>query len=134
MKNLVSIFLSTLLLLSSAGVTYGQHYCGGQVVADALMIGEKHLSCSGYATPSGEKNAMESPACCENVYHQVVTDDNYASSSFDLNLNQTFVAAFVSVFVMQEPIIYTSKTITFTEYLPPPLLRDIPVLYQTFLI
>jgi len=133
MKNIFSILLSTLLLLSSAGVTYGQHYCGGKVVADALMLGEKQLTCEGYMLPASSDH-KEKPGCCEDVYHQVVTDDNYASSSFDLNLNQTFIAAFVSVFLVQEPVIFTSKTNDFTEYLPPPLLRDIPVLYQTFLI
>lgn len=132
MKKIVSILLSTLLLLSSAGVTYGQHYCGGKVVADALMIGEKHLSCGGYATANDNK--MEKPGCCENVYHQVITDDDFSSSSFELSLNKTFVAAFVSAFVLQEAIDDSLKTISFTEYVPPPLLKDIPVIYQTFLI
>ncbi len=133
MKNVVSILLSTLLLLSSAGVTYGQHYCGGKVVADALMLGAKQLTCEGYMLPTNSEQ-MEKPGCCKDVFHQVITDDNYASSSFDFNLNIAFLATFVSVFVLQEFIVYSSKAITFSEYLPPPLLKDIQVLYQSFLI
>jgi len=134
MKNVTSILLTVLLLMSSAGVTYGQHYCGGKVVADALMLGEKHLSCGGYELPVKDTNGMEKSGCCENKYHQVVTDDDFFSSTFAIEFQKTFLAAFVPVFILQEPIAYSSKINSFSEYLPPPLEKDIPVLYQTFLI
>ncbi len=134
MKNATSILLAVLLLMSSSGVTYGQHYCSGEVVADALMLGEKHLSCGGYALPSEQGDSMEKPGCCQNIYHQVETDEDYSSSSFTIDFNKTFVAAFVSVFVLQAPVTYTAEINSFSEYLPPPLEKDIPILYQTFLI
>lgn len=134
MKNATSILLAVLLLMSTSGVTYGQHYCGGEVVADALMLGEKHLSCMGNALPLESGDSMEKPGCCENKYHQVETEEDYSGSSFAMELNKTFVAAFVSVFVLQASVAYTAEINRFSEYLPPPLEKDIPILYQTFLI
>lgn len=133
MQKFLSIVLSLFLLVSSAGLTYGQHFCGGKVVADALMFGEKQLSCTGLMSPAYE-NQNEKPPCCENVYHQVQTDDDFLTSSFQIDILPQFVVAFVEVFVLQTVEIKSSKEITFSEYLPPPLERDIPVLFQTFLI
>lgn len=122
-----------MLLLSSTGFTYGQHFCGGKVVADAFMLGQQQLHCGGLL-PTTLSKAEKPSSCCENVYHQLVTDDKLASNVLGIALNKHFMAAFVSVFVLHEPLAETSKTITFSEYLPPPLLKDIPVLYQNFLI
>lgn len=41
MKKMFAISLSLLLFLSSTGLTYAQHFCGGRVVNEAIMIGEK---------------------------------------------------------------------------------------------
>src|SRR5690606_33746218 len=139
MQKIVSIALAFLLLLGSTGLAYGQHYCGGRVVAEALVIGQKALSCFSSEEPkaidsSETSHKIEKPDCCKDIYHQVETDDDYAGSSFHFAIDKTFVAAFTSVFLLPVSIDDEAEEKYYLSYLPPPLDKDIPVLYQSFLI
>lgn len=83
----------------------------------------------------GDENAVpEAHDCCKNHITKIHTDDNYAKASFNLKLNKTFVATFVSVFVLQEVEIASTEKIFFADYNPPPLEQDFNILYDTFLI
>lgn len=134
MQKITSIILSLLLLLSATSLTYGQHLCGGKVVVEKISLGEKQLSCGPYEMPTATNSSMEKPSCCQNVYHKVETDSEYHGAAFDFQPDVTFVAAFVATFVFQQEIVLEAKVSTYSEYLPPPVVKDIPVLYQSFLI
>ncbi|PKA82491.1 hypothetical protein ATE92_0621 [Ulvibacter sp. MAR_2010_11] len=136
MRKIISIFLSVLLLASSSGIAYAQHFCGEYEMLSELTLGEKNLSCGmSMDIPDCEtKGTSEDHDCCDNHYTQVTTDDTFAKASFEINFTKTFVAAFVSVFVLEQPAIYTTNLISFAEYHPPPLEQDFQVLYETFLI
>ena len=45
MKKTISIFLSILILASSSGIAYAQHFCSGMEMMAEVTLGEKHLSC-----------------------------------------------------------------------------------------
>ena len=104
-----------------------------------ITLGEKHLSC-GMETDApdadcGDENTVpESHDCCKNHITKIQTDDNFAKTSFDLNLNKTFVATFVPVFLLQEVEITSTQKIFFADYNSPPLDQDLNILYETFLI
>lgn len=135
MQKVISIALSVLLLLSSTGITYAKHFCGDHEVLSEITLGEKHLSCGMKmeATACGDEK-QEDHNCCKNKYEKVNTDDHFAKASFDVQLDVPFIASFITVFVMQQ-VPFTSQTqITYTDYHPPPLDKDIPVLYQVFTI
>jgi hypothetical protein len=136
MKQAVSIFLSILLLVSSSGIAYAQHFCGDFEMLSQITLGEKHLSCGMAMTtaPCGTEGPSEDHNCCDNEYTKINTDDNFAMSSFDFQLNPSFVAAFVNVFVLELPAEGDTTQPGFLAYHPPPLVKDIPVLYETFLI
>jgi hypothetical protein len=134
MQKTTAILLALLLLLSTTGLTYGQHICGGKVVVEKITIGEKYLSCGPNEMPPAQKKSVDKPACCQNVYHKVETDSDYNGASFDFQPEITFVAAFVAVFVFQPAQDLETKIRPYSDYLPPPVAKDIPVLYQTFLI
>ncbi|MCZ4318121.1 hypothetical protein O4H26_03870 [Aequorivita viscosa] len=139
MKKSISIFLSILMLASSSGIAYAQHFCSGMEMMAEITLGEKHLSCSMAedATDSDCNDKTVTPEahdCCKNHITKIQTDENFAKASFDLKLNKTFVATFVSVFILQEvEITFTEKTF-FADYNPPPLEQDLNILYDTFLI
>lgn len=135
MQKIFSFILSLLLLLSSTGLTYAQHYCGDFKMMEKITFGEEHLSC-GMAmvdTACGDED-QEEHDCCDNQYTSITTDDNFAQSSFNSVLNDNFVAAFVSVFVLEKAYVKAEEQPHFSKYNPPPLLKNIPLLYETFLI
>ena len=139
MKKTISIFLSVLMLASSSGIAYAQHFCGRMEMMAEVILGEKQLSCGmNEAAPvsdcTDEDIAPEAHDCCKNHITKIQTDDNFAKVSFDLKLNKTFVATFVSVFVLQEVEIPSTEKIFFADYSPPPLEQDLNILYETFLI
>lgn len=134
MKQTVSIFLSLLLLLSSTGISYAEHYCGSFKMMSEITLGHEHLSCGMKmeAHPCGDEK--EDHFCCNNEYTDVDTDDSYAKATFDIQFEQNFLIAFVSVFVLNTLDNYESNTHFFRDYSPPPLGEDLQVLYETFLI
>ncbi len=139
MKKTISIFLSILMLASSSGIAYAQHFCSGMEMVAKITLGEKHLSCGmAEETPDSDCNdetaAPEAHDCCKNHITKIQTDDNFAKASFDVKLNKAFVATFVSVFVLQEVEIASTEKIFFADYSPPPLEQDLNILYETFLI
>ena len=73
-------------------------------------------------------------ACCDNAYTSVSTDDSFAKSSVDFDLNVQFVTTFIATYIQPFTLESTYKRETVTNYHPPPLITDIPVIYETFLI
>ncbi len=127
------------MLASSSGIAYAQHFCNGMEMMAEVTLGEKHLSCGmeisfSDSNCSEETVVAETHDCCKNHITKVKTDNSFAKASFDVKLDKTFLATFVSVFVLHEFEIASSQKIFFTDYGPPPLERDLNILYETFLI
>lgn len=135
MKSFISIVLTVLILLSSSGITYAEHFCGNHKMLGKITLGEEHLSCGMKMASSGcEDELMEEGHCCDNQYINVDTDDNYTGVAYDLQLNPTFVASFVAVFVLQTDKEFTKDFDYYKDYGPHPLGEDLQLLYETFLI
>ncbi|MFT4849555.1 MAG: hypothetical protein ACI83B_002099 [Sediminicola sp.] len=138
MSKIISILLSVLLLLSSTGVTYAQHFCGEFEMLSKVTLGEEHLSCGmAMEVPDcddDDYDDAEDRHCCDNEYTSVTTDDNFAKANFNIDFDKSFAIAFVSVFVLQQLVEYEASIDDYTLYYPPPLYKNIPVLYETFLI
>ncbi|RLD60278.1 MAG: hypothetical protein DRI95_15815 [Bacteroidetes bacterium] len=135
MQKAISIVLSILLLASSTSVTYAKHFCGDYEVLSTITLGKKDLTCGmSVKADDCDDNELKSSQCCKNKYENVDTDDNYSLTSFDVQINIPFIACFVSVFVLQQ-VDDDSRSIHFyANYDPPPIDKDIPVLYQVFII
>jgi hypothetical protein len=135
MRKVISIIMSVLLLTSSSGIAYAQHFCGDFEMLSEITLGEKHLSCGmAMEAPGCEDSGTKDHKCCDNKYTKVNTDDSFAKASFSIDFPVTFVAVFVSVFVIQQIDDYPSHINFYAEYHPPPLEHDFQVLYETFLI
>jgi len=134
-KQVVSIAMSLLLLLSSSGITYAQHFCGDHEIMSKITLGETHLSCEMIMPEAGcEDEPMKENNCCDNQYINVDTDDNYSGVSFDFQAQPTFIIAFVSVFVLAQEPDLNKNFDYYKDYSPPPLGEDLLVLFETFLI
>jgi hypothetical protein len=135
MKQLVSILLATLMLLSSTGVAYAQHFCGDYEMLAEITLGEKHLSCGMAMVDSacGDEHA-EDHYCCDNEYTKVSTDDDFAKASSSIEFQHVFFSAFISILVFDNFSVGELSETYYKNYYPPPLVEDLPLLYETFLI
>lgn len=135
MKKSISILLSFLLLMSSSGVAYTQHFCGGKEMASSVTLGEKSLSCGmdmPVSTCDVPTNTEE--GCCDNEHTAVTTDENFSKTSFHINFQKPMVAVGPVFFIPAAKIQAAHRSFPVAYYNPPPLQRNIPVLYQVFLI
>ena len=135
MQRTISILLAILMLASSTGVTYAKHFCGEHEVISIITLGEKQLSC-GMISEADDCNdeIQEDIKCCKNKYENVDTDDNFAKASFNSHLSVPFITSFVTVFVLQQTDFNQQLLPVYSEYDPPTIDEDIPILYQVFII
>lgn len=139
MKKAIAISLTIILLFSNLGFALGTHYCGGEAVMSRVLLGEAELSCGMTAMESdcesdhGEDFSMKNTNCCENEYHSAFVDDNFNPELvkqiqiFSLALVFLYPDYFIALFPSVEKTFYS-------DYSPPPLEKDLRVLFQTFLI
>lgn len=101
-----------------------------------LTIADRDLSCEmeEMSTNCEHDVTADDDHCCENLITQINTDDDYAKASFDIRLENSFVASLISVFILQEVAITSEKITSFADYSPPPRVQDLYILYDIFLI
>ena len=136
MKQIISILLTLLLLISNTGITYAQHFCGGHQMMAKVTIGQERLSC-GMALVKDlcdESHQSDTHSCCNNLYTQVAFDDTVEQPTVEFQLTpplkantNTFSASVYEILTLQKEVVYTL-------YNPPPLIKDFPILFDTFLI
>ena len=129
-----SFFMALLVLLSTVSFTVDSHYCG-DVLVDSSMFG--HVETCGMQvqqkSTSSECNITKKDCCSD---EQLIVDgQDTLKTSFDKleKEQQLFVATFIYTYVNLFTEEQTEND-TFKDYSPPPLVRDIQVLDQTFLI
>jgi hypothetical protein len=134
MQKIISIFLSVLLLASSSGIAYAQHFCGEYEMLSEITLGEKDLSCGMAMELPGCDEEADEHDCCDNEYTKVDTDDTFAKVSFEFDFDENFVFTFISEFVLFQSENFPENPDLYKDYSPPPIERDLQVLYDTFLI
>lgn len=135
MQKAISILLCVLMLASSTKVTYAKHFCGEYEVLSTFTFGEKDLTC-GMTMDADDCDDSKSNTipCCKNKYEKIDIDDNYSFATFDMQINIPFITSFISVFITK-PFVGSKKTQNhYANYESPPINKDIPVLYQVFII
>ena len=83
---------------------------------------------------SCDDDQAEDHTCCDNEYTTVDTDDNFAKANFNIDFQQPITASYVSISELFFVLDTQGTQVIPIEYHPPPLFKDIPVLYETFLI
>ena len=136
MKQIISILLTLLLLISNTGITYAQHFCGGHQMMAKVTIGQERLSC-GMALVKDlcdESHQSDTHSCCNNLYTQVAFDDTVEQPIVEFQLTPPFKANTTTFSASVYEILTLQKEVVYTIYNPPPLIKDFPVLFDTFLI
>lgn len=144
MRVVISIIFTLLLLFTNVGLTFGTHYCGGHAVKHGLLLFEKQLGCgmeknnlNSCRHDNNDQNSNEqnlsNKSCCENKYFSVEIKDNFSQSigKFELSTDFTFINInFQSDYNFSPQVIFPQ----YGNYYPPPLEKDIQILFQTFII
>lgn len=135
-RQIVSVAMALIVLLSTMSFTVDMHFCGDQLVDYSFVEPADH--CAMNASPSetsGESSVMEMEMeCCTDLEIVMEGQDDLKISFDQLTLEQqtfvyTFVYTYANLFRGND-----KSVISFKEYSPPPLIRDIQILDQTFLI
>lgn len=136
MKQIISILLTLLLLISNTGITYAQHFCGGHQMMAKVTIGQERLSC-GMAPVKDlcdESGLSDTHSCCDNRYTQVAFDDTVEQPVVEFQLTPVFDVDNNAIISSVSEILTLQEEVVYTIYNPPPLIKDFPVLFDTFLI
>ena len=142
MRKSFSILLSCILLVSHISLTTGTHFCGGEAVETKILLGETHLGCN---MPDMEEPCDDSEKtnkngvsfdkfpCCENYYQTVQVTNEFVQDVANITFNIEFALAFIYTSLNLD--LFPKSTHQFyTEYISPPLEKDMQVSFQTFLI
>lgn len=136
MKQFTSILLTLLLLISNSGITYAQHFCGDHQMIAKVTIGQERLSCGMAAVKDlcDESHKSDTHSCCNNQFTQVEFDDTVEQPLIEFQIipllkviNKAFIPDGFEIRKLQKQVVYS-------VYRPPPLVKDIPVFLETFLI
>lgn len=136
MKQITSILLTLLLLISNTGITYAQHFCGGHQMMAKVTIGQERLSC-GMAPVKDlcdDSHQSDTHSCCNNLYTQVAFDDTVEQPIVEFQLTPPFKANTTTFSASVYEILTLQKEVVYSIYNPPPLIKNFSVLFDTFLI
>ncbi|MDA9307686.1 hypothetical protein N9Q24_00345 [Flavobacteriaceae bacterium] len=136
MKQITSILLTLLLLISNTGITYAQHFCGGHQMMAKVTIGQERLSC-GMAPVKDlcdDSHQSDTHSCCNNLYTQVAFDDTVEQPIVEFQLTPVFDVDNNAIISSVYEILTLQKEVVYTIYNPPPLIKNFSVLFDTFLI
>ncbi|MEX0998179.1 MAG: hypothetical protein WDZ45_14095 [Flavobacteriaceae bacterium] len=133
MQKTISILFSLLLLLSTTGLTYGQHFCEGVVVEFALSFGAEKMNCDEAEAEDSCEDTIQENDCCADVYYQVQADTDFAGKSFEPASELPVLGTSVSFhsLLAADPL---KEKHPETHYLPPDIDTDRLSLFQVFLI
>ena len=127
-KSILSLIIATQLLVASLGFTLNSHYCMGRLMDTALIKSAR--SCLGM-----EEMEMDIKMdCCEDTSEIIKTDDT-SLTKIQESPQPVVTVVWVHVFwVLVKETLITNNSITNNQLRLPPLIRDIPILIQSFRI
>lgn len=136
LRQIVSVTMALLVLFSTMSFTVDMHYCGDLLVDYSFF--ETADGCDMNASASGitdEDSVMEMEMDCCTDLEIIMEGQDDLKISFDQFTfeQQIFISTFYYTYVnLFESV--DKNLISFKEYSPPLLIRDIQILDQTFLI
>lgn len=130
--------MALIVLLSTMSFSVDMHYCGDHLVDfsmfDKLETCMMKVEKSKSSSPCENMEMEKEMNCCSDIEVTIEGQDNLKISFDQLAFNQqqfifSFVYSFINLFEEAN-----ENIVPFRDYVPPPLLRDVQILDQTFLI
>lgn len=141
--KIFSVAIAILLFISSSGLTMDMHFCQGdfqrlnlfgkaKTCAEVMQSSKKcHSKTKGHQSCGIDG---EHKGCCDNKSFDLDMDfdSGEASPTVMTDAQIQFVKAYVSSYFIN--LTSTPTLHNYLKYYPPPLKRDISILFQTFLL
>ena len=129
-----SVCLALIVLLSTVSFTIDSHYCGDILVDTSLFGKVETCGMEEQKTSSSTDCDITKKDCCSDEQIIVEGQDTLKITFDKLEKEQqifvaSFIYSYINLFTSSE-----SKDTAFKDYSPPPLIRDVQILDQTFLI
>jgi len=128
--------MALLVLFSTLSFSVDMHFCGDHLVDFSLFEGVDSCAMNDVpAKSSGSCAMMEMDMeCCSDVEFVVEGSRDLKLTLDQLSFEQqVFVSSFIYSYVHRFDG-HTQNFASFGDYAPPPLIRDVQILDQTFLI
>lgn len=135
LRQITSIAMALIVLLSTMSFTVDMHYCGEHLVDFSVFTPAESCGMEAMmSTTTTDDCSVMKMDCCTDVEIVMEGQDDLKISFDQLTFEQqTFITAFVYSYIdLFEGV--DENNIPFKKYAPPPLIRDVQVLDQTFLI
>jgi hypothetical protein len=131
-RNITTVFLAVLVLLSTMSFTINKHFCGDHLVSTSVYL--KAKSC-GMDNPQNNEKDCETikKNCCNEEVQLIEGQEDLKLDLTDLDKQQHFihyiVLSYIDLFEGLEKHIVPYK-----HYKPPLVVKDIQLLDEVFLI
>ena len=133
--KIASFCIALLVFVSTLSFTIESHYCGDVLVDSSVFSSVESCGMEVQQKPSSKEcDLINKKNCCSDEQLVVDGQDNLKISFDKLDKEQqllvaTIVYSYINLFTELQ-----TENIPFRDYSPPPLVRDVQVLDQTFLI
>ena len=135
-RPIVAVFLASLVLIASIGVTVNLHLCGGNVQSIALFVKAQPCKMEMPKSCHGSKAQKKRSGCCEEESILLKGKETTAELKTVTELTPSFTL--ISVIL---PVLYSINEVDsfiasarYAHYKPPIVERDITIFAQSFLI
>jgi hypothetical protein len=150
LKKVLSIFLLVVFLIGNVGLTLANHYCGGKISEQSLMLIEHDFGCKMNTVEEVDKDVSSCPMhqkhqedttknnlkadnCCDNQFTELKVRDGFQSENNEIKINSEFLFAWVAV-ITQFNFNEHVSPVTYYDISPPLPTADIYIQVQSFLI
>jgi len=128
--------LALMVLVSSSSFTVNMHFCGGHMQSVSLIEEADACSMEVQLPPCHKKLAVKKSGCCEDK-HVAFEGKDFNAQVQDFSFLTWQAINWVAALPVIMEVIQVNEVLAFsnhTQYKPPIVGRDIPVLVQSFLI
>lgn len=132
--NIGAIGMALLVLVSTVSFTVDKHFCGSMLMDMAIMHKAEACAMEKAMEQRTCDSSAEKPGCCSDEHIVIQGQDDLKMSWKKISLDdQQFLISFTYSY-LQSFEDYSRTRVTFDDYAPPLIIRDIQLLNESFLI
>ncbi len=133
-RRLLAYSMALIVLFSSMSFTVDMHFCGDSLVDLSLIEADNCAMASMPGMSENDRMLMDEMGCCTDLEITLEGQDELKISFDDLSLEQqvflsSYYQSYLQLFNTQSGV-----KASFDGYPPPIIIKDICILYETFLI